>query len=131
MAFKLGSEKRKINGPSHITGNTPILRKSLEGGTLAEANNDGTISIDSNIPRDSKMFKRAIKHEMKHMEDMETGKADYGDDWVSWNGNIYFRREISGEKVIDGPNGRWPEGHPNHPWEAEAIQAEKNENYGI
>ena len=32
---------------------------------------------------------------------------------------------IDGEDVIDGPNGRWPEGHKNHPWEAEAIQAEK------
>ena len=31
-----------------------------------------------------------------------------------------------GEDVIDGPNGRWPEGDKNHPWEAEAIQAEKS-----
>jgi hypothetical protein len=36
-----------------------------------------------------------------------------------------MRRKIDGEDVIDGPNGRWPEGHKNHPWEAEAIQAEK------
>jgi len=37
-------------------------------------------------------------------------KAEYGD--------------YNGTKYIDGPNGRWPEGHPNHPWEAEAIAAE-------
>ena len=29
--------------------------------------------------------------------------------------------------MIDGPAGRLPEGHPDHPWEAEAIAAE-NEN---
>ena len=121
MAFKLGSGNREFK----IPGKTPILRKSLEGGVLAEANNDGTITIDSNIPVDSKTFKRAIKHEMKHAEDMETGKAGYGDNWVSWHGDVFFRREINGEKVIDGPNGRWPEGHPAHPWEQEAIQAEK------
>ena len=28
--------------------------------------------------------------------------------------------------MIDGPNGRLTEGHPDHPWEAEAIAAEKN-----
>ena len=37
-------------------------------------------------------------------------------DWVRKNG------------FIDGPNGRWPEGHPNHPWEAEAIKAENSNN---
>ena len=43
-----------------------------------------------------------------------------------WEGKLYIRKEIDGEGVIDGPNGRWPEGHPNHPWEAEAIKAEKS-----
>ena len=52
---------------------------------------------------------------------MESGRADYGDNWVMWEGKVYLRK--SG--YIDGPNGRWPEGHPNHPWEAEAIEAEK------
>ena len=129
MAFKLGSEDRQFR----IPGKTPtILRKNdLEHGVLAEANNDGTIFVDSNIPRDSNKFKQVIRHEMKHMEDMESGRADYGDDWVFWEGNIYFRRDIDGEKVIDGPAGRLPEGHRDHPWEQSAIKAENNENYGI
>ena len=38
---------------------------------------------------------------------------------------IYLRKDIEGKPHIDGPNGRLPEGHPDHPWEAEAIQAEK------
>ena len=42
-----------------------------------------------------------------------------------WEDNIYVRKEVDGETVIDGPSSRWPEGHPNHPWEAEAIAAEK------
>ena len=41
-----------------------------------------------------------------------------------WEGKIYLRKEENGELVIDGPSGKWPEGHPDHPWEAEAIQAE-------
>ena len=127
MAFKLGNERRGFKTPN----NTPILRKPLEGSINAEANNDGSIVVDSSIPTNSTTFKKAVRHEMKHMEDMENGKADYGDDWVMWEDDIYARKEINGEMVIDGPNGRWPEGHPNHPWEQEAIQAENDENYGI
>ena len=125
MAFKLGSEKRGFRTPS----DTPIVRKNLENGVNAEANMDGSIHISSNIPVDSEMYKRAVRHEMKHKEDMEIGKAAYGDEWVMWEDSIYFRREVDGEKVIDGPNGRWPEGHPAHPWEQEAIQAENDKNY--
>ena len=41
-----------------------------------------------------------------------------------------------GTIVIDGPAGRLPEGHEDHPWEAEAIAAEtennnKKEDYGV
>ena len=39
---------------------------------------------------------------------------------VEWEGKIYFRNN----GYIDGPNGRWPEGDENHPWEREAINAE-------
>ena len=129
MAFKLGSERRDMRLPWKKSS---ILRKNdLEHGVLAEANNDGTINIDSNIPEDSKLFKRVIRHERKHLEDMECGRADYGDDWVFWEGNIYFRRDIDGQKVIDGPAGRLPEGHPDHPWEQSAIKAENNKKYGV
>ena len=62
---------------------------------------------------------------MKHIEQMQQGRNDYGDGWMMWEGKIYIRGEEDGIKYIDGPNGRWPEGHPNHPWEAEAIEAEK------
>ena len=41
-----------------------------------------------------------------------------------WEDKIYFRKEINGEMVIDGPAGRLPEGHEDHPWEQVAIEAE-------
>ena len=130
MAFKLGNEKRELRTPN----GTSIVRKSrgeLEPGVEAEANNDGSIYVASDIPVDSQRFKETIRHEMKHCEDMASGKAAYGDDWVMWEGDIFFRKTIDGEKFIDGPAGRLPEGHPDHPWEAEAFAAQKDENYGI
>jgi hypothetical protein len=118
--FKLGSETRGLRTPQ----NTPILKKNLGEGIQAEANNDGTIFVNSNIREGSEKYNRAIKHEMQHMNDMETGRAQYGDNWVMWEGDIFMRKEIDGQKVIDGPNGRWPEGDEHHPWEQSAIEAE-------
>tara|TARA_R100000781_G_scaffold9522_3_gene8273 strand:- start:1396 stop:1791 length:396 start_codon:yes stop_codon:yes gene_type:complete len=130
MAFKLGSEKRNIKDSSNVKisnnrsfnpNNVDIINTPLDRGTIAEANNDGTISVNSDARVSSAMMKKVIKHEMKHLKDINEGRADYGENWVMWEGKIYFRRN----GMIDGPNGRWPEGHKNHPWEAEAIQAEK------
>ena len=117
MAFKLGNEKRNIKH----SGNVEIVRAPLDKGTLAEARNDGTIVIDPKVKPGSKMMKRVIKHEMKHMQDMPAGRADYGENWLMWDGKIYLRKN----GYIDGPAGRLPEGHKDHPWEAEAIAAEK------
>ena len=135
MAFKLGSQTREFKNSDNVRkfksvgtekyGSTPILRTSLEGDTLAEANMDGTISIDSALDLNSKFGKRVLRHEQQHLDDIESGRAAYNDSAVMWEDKFYFRREINGEKVVDGPNGRWPEGDKNHPWEQSAIQAEK------
>lgn len=117
MAFKLGKEKRNFKH----SGNVKLVRTPLEKDTIAEARNDGTIAVNPNVKPGSKLMKRVIKHEMKHIQDMEEGRAAYGDEWLMWEDKIYLRKN----GVVDGPNGRWPEGHPNHPWEAEAIAAEK------
>ena len=125
MAFKLGSEKRRIITPEDVSFNKKLVNhKSMPNGTIAQANNDGSIDMDHRVDPNSNFGRRVMKHELKHKEQMESGRAAYGDTWVMWEDKIYFRREEDGEKVIDGPNGRWPEGHPNHPWEAEAIEAE-------
>ena len=130
MAFKLGSETRDGITRKNVSSAKRVFRKNSDmgPGIVAQANNDGSIDVDPNVDMNSKFGKKVIKHETKHQEQMESGKANYGDDWVMWEGKIYLRKEEDGEPVIDGPNGRWPEGHPNHPWEAEAIAAEKINN---
>tara|TARA_R100000231_G_scaffold40350_2_gene35174 strand:+ start:391 stop:762 length:372 start_codon:yes stop_codon:yes gene_type:complete len=121
MAFKLSSKR---SGPTHI-GGVKVVTAPLDMGAMAEARNDGTIAISPDIEKSDKpLMERIIKHEMKHMRDMEEGRAAYGDNWMMWDGKIYLRKQIDGVNVIDGPNGRWPEGDANHPWEAEAIAAE-------
>ena len=121
MAFKLGDR----NKPTH-KGGVKIVTTPLGYGELAEARNDGTIAVSPDVDQSNKKFmNRMIKHEMKHMKDMEEGRAAYGEGWMLWDDKIYLRRTINGEKVIDGPNGRWPEGDHNHPWEQEAVAAEK------
>ena len=121
MAFKLGKEKRKFNTPEK----TPIFQEELGGNTLGQANNDGSIDIDPSVDLNTIEGRGVAVHERVHQQQMQSGKSDYGDNWVLWEDKIYIRKTIEGEDVIDGPNGRWPEGHPNHPWEAEAIQAEE------
>ena len=118
MAFKLGNRNRKS---THM-GGVNVVTTPLEKGTVAEARNDGSIAISPDVDQSNKpLMRRIIKHESKHMRDMQEGRADYGDNWIMWDGNIYIRKN----GIIDGPNGRWPEGHENHPWEAEAMEAEK------
>ena len=119
MAFKLGSARREIRTPSK----TPIFKKgNLREGVQAEANADGTIHIDERIPEGSELYNRALRHEMQHQKDMQSGRAAYGENWVAWEGDIFFREN----GMIDGPAGRLPEGHPDHPWERVAIEAETN-----
>ena len=116
MPFRLGSEKRDIKSSKNVK----IIRSPLDKGTSAEAKNDGTIVIDPSIPRGSAEERRVIKHEVQHVKDMRSGRAGYGDSWVMWEDKIYVRKN----GYIDGPNGRWPEGDANHPWEQVAIAAE-------
>ena len=125
MAFKL--KNQDIYQPNR-SSKTRVFKKDLEGSTIAEANMDGTIFIDKSVKLNSELGKRAIKHEMVHLNQIESGRAAYGDDWVMWEDKIYFRRTVDGVDVIDGPNGRWPEGDEHHPWEAEAIEGEKINN---
>ena len=133
MGFKLGSETRDGTTRKNVSfakksssSNRKVFRKNSDmgPGVMGQANNDGTIDVHPDIDLNSAFGKKLIKHELKHAEQMDSGKANYGDNWVMWEGKIYARKEENCQPIIDGPNGKWPEGHPNHPWEAEAIQAE-------
>ena len=134
MAFKLGREKRNIKSSENVAfkrssidnyKGSPLVVERLDSGTLAEANMDGSISVDPGVNLNTKKGKELLRHEQQHIDDIKSGRAAYNDNAVFWEGDIFLRRTINGEKVIDGPNGRWPEGHPNHPWEQVAIEAEK------
>ena len=122
MAFKLGRENRGFKTPN----NTNLFKKNMEDGALAQANMDGSIDIDVSVDINSKEAQRIIRHEEAHLQQMEEGRAAYGDNWVMWEDKIYFRKEENGIPVIDGPNGRFEEGDERHPWEQEAIKAEKS-----
>ena len=128
MAFKLGRENRNNKNPENVkigrglVGDTPINMKSFNDGTVAEANMDGSIDIDPSIDLNSPYGRRVLKHEMKHVDQMKSGKAGYNDTSVTWNGNKYPRK---GGKILY--RGSWyKEGDRNLPWEAEAIKAESS-----
>ena len=133
MAFKLGSETRGFNVPPSMSGIASKIGQikigQLEEGTLGEANMDGSISVDESVDLDSPFGKKLLKHEGEHVNQIASGRAGYGEGHVMWEGKIYFRNN----GMIDGPNGRFPEGYAEkkdgkwvgHPWEIEAINAEK------
>ena len=129
MAFKLGNERRDIKSSENVQmrsnrSGKVNMKDDLGEGVLARANMDGTIDVAEGVDQNSEEFNIVMKHEQCHIDQMADERAAYGDGWVMWEGKIYMRREEDGEPIIDGPNGKWPEGHPNHPWEAEAIAAE-------
>lgn len=95
------------------TYNTPVFKKSLEGGILAEANNDGTIFIDKSLS--GKKKQEAVEHEKVHMDQMAQGRLQYDDNTVTWKkdtkspARVYKREDMQ-------------EGAKNLPWEDEAYK---------
>ena len=96
-----------------------VIKVELDHGISGEANNDGTIFVDENIPNGSIEEKEVVAHEGQHMKDMEEGILDYEDDSIEWKGKKYERK--------DGKikyNGAWlEEGYKDFPWEKRAYKA--------
>ena len=116
MSYKMGKERRKIRTPK----NTKIIRKNLDSGILGEANMDGSIFIDKDVPKGSALEKRVIRHESVHAKEMKQGKIAYGDDYVR-DGNKTYHRKDGKIKY----NGKWyEEGSNVFPWEKRAKKAE-------
>ena len=112
----MGKERRKIRTPK----NTKIIRKNLDSGILGEANMDGSIFIDKDVPKGSALEKRVIRHESVHAKEMKQGKIAYGDDYVR-DGNKTYHRKDGKIKY----NGKWyEEGSNVFPWEKRAKKAE-------
>jgi len=101
----------------------------MEDGTLAEANMDGSVSVDKDLDLNSTLGERVIKHEDEHRRQMgfdDDGektlpvKAAYDDVSVTWKGRKYPRKN---GKIFY--RHKWyDEGSDALPWEKEAIAAE-------
>ncbi len=96
-------------------GQTPVIRKDLEGGVIAEANNDGSIYVDKSVKKGSPLEKEAIAHEKVHLNQMKRGDLNYDDNNVYWKGKAYSRSSMN-------------EGAKNLPWEKEAYNKTKHMN---
>tara|TARA_R110000803_G_scaffold66252_4_gene127614 strand:- start:4846 stop:5196 length:351 start_codon:yes stop_codon:yes gene_type:complete len=114
MSFKL-KQFSDITGidKETSTNDTPVFKKKLEGGILAEANNDGTIFIDKSVK--GKQKEDVVAHEQIHLDQMAQGKLQYTDDTVTWKkdtkspARVYKRSDMQ-------------EGAKNLPWEDEAYK---------
>ena len=123
MAFKLGEKsefsktmnlgaKYNKDACASIPG-TPVIRKKLGKGIMAEANIDGSIYLSDKVEPNSQEERAVLQHEMKHLIDMKTGKLAYTDDSLTWMGDTYER-----QKGMINYNGKWlPEGSRDFPWE--------------
>ena len=110
MGFKLGIENRKNTYGSgknrfdkddaSIPG-TPVIRKSLPKGIMAEANNDGSIYLNEKIIPGSALERQVVSHEMRHATDMRIGKLEYGDNYIKYNGQTFPRETINGKDMIN------------------------------
>ena len=137
MGFKLGSETnnyavggeirkkmrfgKEAGGDASVPG-TPVIRKNLDPGIMGEANMDGTIYISDKIVPGSFEERQVLNHEMVHATQMRTGKVEYGDNFVKYDGVTYPRETINGKDMIK-VDGKWTEAGGNFPWENDA-------NYG-
>ena len=120
MAFKLGSETRGFRDP---------LKNPMDFGTtvssednIAQANMDGTMTVNPNVDLNSPFGKTVIKHEAKHLEQIESGRGGFNDGWVMWEGEKHERKD---GKIFYNSK-LYSEGDKNLPWEKEAVEAEKN-----
>jgi len=136
MGFKLGSERgleatsgeiktkmrfsQNSGDPDLSVPGTPVIRMPLEDDIMGEANMDGSIYINEDIDPNSPEARQVVNHEMRHATDIKTGKLEYGDNHVKYNGEMFARATIGGKDMIN-VDGEWREaGDHDFPWEVEA-----------
>ena len=131
MAFKLGREKGLQASGGNIKSKlrfrteietipgTPVFKKDLGDGILAEANMDGSIYISKDIHPDDPMLHQAMRHEMQHITAIKLGTETYD------HNNVYFQGETweRNNGFITNPHTgeRLVEGDKRLPWEANKI----------
>jgi hypothetical protein len=109
MAFRMRNNLSALDKivAEESTPETPIYIKKLDEGVQAEANNDGSIFIDSDTPISE--AKTAISHEKVHVDQMDRGDLNYDENYVYWKGKKYSRKTMN-------------EGSKKLPWEKEAYK---------
>ena len=120
MAFKLT--------PPYKINTTPIYNVPDDENVNGRANKNGTITINPNNMDSPEQEINTISHEETHVDqfkDFEKSGGnkglDYGNDYVTWNGKNYKRK--NGKIFYEG---KWrPEGWPQFPWEKEAYDNEQ------
>jgi len=120
--LKFGGEQE---GDASVPG-TPVIRKPLAEGILGEANMDGSIYISDKIIPGSEEERQVINHEMRHATDMKLGKLAYGDDFVSYNGEMFERKTINGKDMIIVDGVAKEAGDTSFPWEDDANNGNDN-----
>lgn len=125
MAFKLGNKPLPgiaQEGNLNKKHGFKVEHKKLDDGIVAEAISANKVVIDKDVPKDSKLYNKAIAHEGVHAKEMGEGRIEYGDDFVRDGNQTYHRKD--GEIKY---NGKWyPEGDSAFPWEKRAKKEENN-----
>jgi len=81
---------------------------------------DGSIYVSETLEPGSYKERQVVNHEMRHATDMRTGKLEYGDDYIKYNGDTFARETINGKDMIM-IDGKWSEaGEADFPWEDDA-----------
>ncbi len=125
MAFKLKDFSALVGIDKETSSyGTPVFKKNLEGGVMAEANNDGTIFVDQSLSKKEK--EDAVAHEKVHLEQMAQGKLQYDNNTVTWKkdtrspARVYKRM---GNHIVNIKTGKSAsEGHKDFEWEEEAYK---------
>ena len=84
-------------------------------GLVARANDNGNMIVNKNIPRNSKLRKKAEAHEDNHLRAMMDGKLAYD------NEAVYHNMDGSGMKRT--PRSEFSESDKTTPWEKPAYEA--------
>jgi hypothetical protein len=131
MAFKLGSNKGlqarggeiksklKFKTEKEIIPGTPVIKKKLDNGILAEANMDGSIYVSKDADLNDPALKNALAHEMQHITAMKLGTETYDDNAVYFHGETWERKD--GYIINPHTGEKLPEGDKRLPWEANKI----------
>ena len=125
MAFKLGKEQGNYAINGEIKKKMRFGKESGDSdvsmpGVMGEANMDGCIYISNELIPGSYDERQVIIHEMRHATDIKIGKLTYDDNYITYNGKKYPRKDVNGIDSIL-VEGKWKEaGTDDFPWEVDA-----------